>query len=244
MNNSAKKFTPHSHSESELITDSARIALLLKQMSKHYSPLAIRIKGHKAQFSSCIVDVEKPYVLFDELLPSSGNEALIADRKIIATGKLDGVDIHFNSTLKRVVKKKNLVTYYMSLPTEMEYQQRRMAYRVRIPMSKVLHVIIDGGPRKVIVGELHDLSHGGAGKIIPEGNTIIKMGSYYECAIELPCGEWLYCTLEMRYQKDIHSRKKKLIGAKFVNLTTVQSRLISRCISALELEHIRKRASY
>jgi len=224
------------------VSDCGRIARLLLQMSRHYSPLTIYIPGYKENYTSCIVSVDKPYLLLDQLMPTGGHEKLMDKRKVHATGKLDGVDIQFTTTLVRVDEKKDILTYYLKLPETLHYQQRRQAYRVRIPMSKQLHVLIDNNDGTMTAGELHDLSHGGVGKIIPEGQNKIQSGKLYECVIELPCGEWLYCTVEMRYMKKTKARKRQLIGAKFIDLSTIQKRLISRCISALELEEIRKRA--
>ena len=228
--------------ESEQLTDPGRIARLLEKMSKHYSPLTIEIPGYKMHYTSCIVEVDKPYVLLDQLMPSSGHDKIMAERKVHASGKLNGVDIQFTSTLVRADVQKNMLTYYLKLPEVLHYQQRRQAYRVRIPMSRQLHILIDNNDSTMIAGELHDLSHGGVGKIIPEDQNKIQTGNRYECVIELPCREWLYCTVEIRYQKNIKSRKRQLIGAKFIDLSKIQKRLIARCISELELEEIRKRA--
>jgi len=228
--------------ESEQLTDAGRIARMLEKMSKHYSPLTIEIPGYKMHYTSCIVEVDKPYVLLDQLMPASGHDKLMAERKIHASGKLDGVDIQFITTLVRADVQKNMLTYYLKLPEVLHYQQRRQAYRVRIPMSRTLRVLIDNNDGSMTAGELHDLSHGGVGKIIPEGQNKIRQGHQYECVIELPCGEWLYCTVEMRYLKNTNSRKRQLIGAQFIDLSKIQKRLIARCISALELEEIRKRA--
>lgn len=237
--------TPYQETEdSEEVTDPGRIAKLLAQMSKHYTPLIIKIPGDNERYTSCIVDVEKPYVLLDELMPETGHKNLLAARKISVRGKFDGIDIKFTAKLVRVNSKK-VVTYYFNLPKKLSYQQRRSAYRVRIPQTKLLHVLIDNGHDNPVVGELRDLSHGGVGKIIGTHDSVFKMGEVYESVIELPCGEWMFCSVEMRYKKNINSKSKnQFIGAKFVGLSVMQKRLISRCISSLELEAIRKKAMY
>ncbi|PCI06621.1 MAG: hypothetical protein COB77_06475 [Gammaproteobacteria bacterium] len=229
--------------DSEQITDPSRIVRLLEQLSKHYSPLTLQIQGHKKRYTTCIIGVEKPYVLLDELMPNTGHEHLLESGKIQARGKLDGVDISFSTTLEKVDRQKNLTTYHMHLPAKLEYQQRRTAYRARIPVSKQLRVLIDDGSNRPIEAELHDLSRGGAGKIIPEGQIALKPGQFYQCVIELPCGDWLFCTVEIRYLKNIPSRKRQLLGTRFDDLSPIQSRLIGRCISQLELEEVKKRAS-
>ncbi len=244
MDKTVQSDSGNSFHASEEITDPSRIALLLGQLSKHYSPLTVQIHGHKEQYASCIINVDKPYVLLDELMPSTGHEQLVNEGKIHAVGRLSGVDIGFTATLKRVDEQKNMLTYYMNLPTKLDYRQRRQTYRIRIPMSQQLRVLIDDGGKTSIEGILHDLSHGGAGKIVPEGRFEIKQGQLYECAIELPCGDWLYSTVEMRYLKSTRARKRQLIGVRFESLTPLQSRIIGRCISELELEEIRKRTAF
>jgi len=228
--------------DSEEISDSGRIARLLNNLSRHYSPLTIEIPGYNIRYSSCIIEVDKPYILLDQLMPTSGHDKLMAERELQATGKLDGVDIKFSTTLVRADIQKSILTYYLKLPEILHYQQRRQAYRVRIPMSRQLRVLIDNNDNTMTAGVLHDLSHGGVGKIIPEEQNKLQQGNHYECVIQLPSGEWLYCTVEMRYLKKTHSRKQQLIGAKFIDLSKVQKRLIARCISELELEEVRRRA--
>jgi c-di-GMP-binding flagellar brake protein YcgR len=229
---------------SEEITDPARIARLLVQLTRRYIPLTVRVAGHKSTFSSCCVGVEKPYVLLDQLMPEEGHQLLLDERKLRVSGKLDGVDIRFSTSLERVDNQNNVMTYYMSMPGMLEYRQRRMAYRVHIPMSMQLRVIIDNGDDGVIEGVLHDLSHGGIGMFFSDTDISADHGVFYECAFELTSDVWLYCSVELRYSKETQARNRQLIGARFVDLRPVQTRLVGRCISELERELLRKRAAY
>ena len=230
--------------DSEQITDPKKVLRLLERFTKRYTPLTVQIPGHKEHYTSSIVKVDKKHVLLDELLPSTGHQLLATERALEVTGKLEGIDIHFFTTLKRVADKDNLLTYYMELPSLLEYRQRRLDYRVRIPMAMKLPVIIENKSGKMVRGELHDLSYGGAGIIFLADKTIMETGRLHECAIELHDGKWIYCTAELCYSKGISSRKTQLIGVQFVELSPAQSRLIGRCISELEREFIRKRAAY
>ena len=67
-------------------------------------------------------------------------------------------------------------------------------------------------------------------------------GHLYECAIEIPGEEYLFCCVELRYTREIRTGKQKLTGVLFLNLTPVQARLIGRFISEMEREQIKKRA--
>lgn len=244
MNTKAQINAYKSLADSEQITNPAKVSRLLERFTKRYTPLTVQIPGHKEHYTSCIVDIDGKDVLFDELLPDTGHQLLITERALQVTGKLDGVDIQFFTTLKRVGDKDNILTYHMKLPGVLEYRQRRLDYRVRIPMTMKLPVTIKNESGKMARGKLHDLSSGGAGMICLEDKAIMESGERYECAIELPHGECIDCTVELRYSKDIPSRDSQLIGIQFVGLSTVQSRLIGRCINELERELIRKRAAY
>jgi len=229
--------------DSEQITDPVRVTRLLEKLAKRNTLLTAEIPGHQERYTSCIVDVGGPYVLLDELLPSSGHMLLLAERTLQVTGKLSGIDIRFITTLDRVDDRDNAVTYHMNLPAQLEYRQRRQGYRVHIPMAQTLRVIFDNSDGTVIEGVLHDLSHGGAAMIFPDGKPAVKPGLLQECAIELPGDVWLYCAVELRHSNKLPSRDQQLLGARFIKLSPVQSRLVGNCISKLEREFIRKRTA-
>ena len=227
--------------DGERITDPARIAGLLERLAKRRTLLTVEIPGRPERYTSCIVHVERPYVLLDELLPAGGHRLLLAGRTLRATGKLDGIEIRFIATLERVDERDDVITYHMNLPGQLDYRQRRVDYRAHVPLAQTLRVIIDCGTATAIEGELHDLSRGGAGIAVPLGTPAMEPGQLYECAVELPDGVWLYCGVELRYVKKIPPRERRLYGARFTDLSPVQSRLLGRCITGLERELIRKR---
>jgi c-di-GMP-binding flagellar brake protein YcgR len=229
--------------DSEKITDPGRMVRLLDRLAKQHTLLTVVISGHREQYSSSIVKVSKPYVLLDELIPNTGHELLVAECALDVSGKLDGIDIRFVATLERVENRKNAVTCYVNLPGEIEYLQRRLDYRVHIPMVRTLRVIIDGQAGAVFEGVLHDISHGGAGITFPTGVVAVEPGRLHECAIELPGDVWLYCAAEMRYAKDARSPDRQLIGVRFAELGAAQKQLVGQCIRELERESIRKRAA-
>lgn len=243
MINNARTSSYQSLSNSELITDPARVVPLLERLAQHYTPLAVHVPGSREPFTSCIVAVNRQHVLLDELMPSTGHALLLAERRLRVTGKLDGIDIQFTTTLEHVDEQEKALTYHMKLPERLEYRQRRSAYRVHIPMTKKLRIVIENNDATVFEGELYDLSRGGAGMLFPADEPNVKPGLLHECAIELPDDTWLYCAVELRYSKQMSTRKRQHIGARFVDLGPVQTQLIVRCIAELERELIRKRAA-
>ncbi len=230
--------------DSEQITDNKKISKLLERFTRHYTPLTVGIPGSDEHYTSCIVAVEGKYLLLDELVPPSGHPSLMSERTANIKGKLDGIDIQFTTTLHHAGEKDNLQTYYMQLPKLVEYLQRRLNFRAHIPVAMKLPVVIENKNGGLFKGELHILSYGGAGMIFLPDKTIMQSGKLHECAIELPESGWIYCTVELRHSKDIPSRNTQFVGAQFIGLLPMQSRLIGRCISELEREAIRKHATY
>lgn len=228
--------------ESEIVTDAASIVRLLERLASRHTPITVHIPGRNEYYSSCAVSVEKPYVLLDELMPNTGHKRLLEARALKVACKLDGVDVRFEVTLDRVDEKDELLTYYMDLPASVEYRQRRREYRIQIPLSMKLNVFVDNQTDSPIEGELHDISNGGAGLIFPKMDVALESGSIYESAIELPDGDCLFCSIEIRYSKNIQTRNRQLCGAQFMDLYTPQKRLIGRTIVELEREFLRKRA--
>lgn len=244
MASKAKTSAYKSLPDSQEITNPAKILRLLERFTKGYNPLTIQILDHKTLHTSCIVSVDKRQVLLDELLPSTGHQLLLSKRTLQATGKLEGVDVRFATTLKHVDNKSDTLSYSMKLPKTIEYRQRRMNYRVHIPMSMQLPVIIENKAGLKNKGTLRDLSYGGAGIIFLTESSQIKTNDSYQCIIELPDNQHISCTAEMRYSKNIPSQKTQLIGVQFAGLSPEQSQHIGRCINELEREFIKKRATY
>lgn len=230
--------------DSERIENQARVARLLDQLGRRHALLTVEIPGHPERFTTCIVAVDGPFVLLDELTPSDGQRLLLAQRQLQVTGKLDGIDIRFQSKLARVDEKDGVVTCYLELPGLLEYRQRRMDFRAHIPLSQTLRVIIDDGEGNAIEGLLHDLSQGGAGILLPEDQILPGSGRAYECAIELPGEDWLFCTVELCHSRKSRFRGRLLLGTRFQAQTPFQARLVGQCITSLEREQIRKRAAY
>ncbi|MBT8131336.1 MAG: flagellar brake protein, partial [Gammaproteobacteria bacterium] len=225
----------------EQISDPARMAVLLDRMARHHALLTIEIPGSDEQYTSSIVAVNTPYVLLDELLPSSGHRRLLETRKLQVSGKLEGIDIRFSAALEDVEEQDGMITYRAHLPARLEYGQRRMDFRAHIPIAHPLRVVIAGDRDSVAEGELYDLSRGGAGIVLPGEAPALKPARWYDCAIELPGSDWLFCALEMRHAKDMPAGDRHLIGARFDELSPVQTRLVAHCITRLEREQIRKR---
>jgi c-di-GMP-binding flagellar brake protein YcgR len=243
MNTKSPAFSDKPLPDSELITDPVRVARLLDRLAKHHSLLTVVMPGHAEAFTSSVVDVVEPHVLLDELLPNSGHQLLLAQKRLQVTGKLEGIDIRFISELDTFDEQDGMVTYRVKLPARLEYRQRRSDFRAHIPISLAIRVVMVDDRENIFEGELYDLSRGGAGIILPFDEAVLVPENWYYCAIELPGASWLFCDVEPRHWKPLHAPGKHLAGARFADLTPMQARLVGRCISELEREQMKKRVT-
>lgn len=228
-------------SDGEKITDPVRVASLLDRLAKKHTLLTVVVPGHSERYTTSIVGVNGPFVLLDELLPSSGHHLFVEIGTLQVSGKLDGIDFRFFAMLEDVDAQDGMVTYRVHLPARLEYRQRRMDYRAHIPIAQSLRVVIDKGDESIIEGELYDLSQGGVGMILPGETPALKPHRWYECAFEMPDEGWLYCSVELCHARTVPSHERHLIGARFSGLSVVQAQLVGRCIVMLERELLRKR---
>ena len=226
--------------DSEQITDLNRVVCLLERLAKQHSLLTVHIPGHQEQFSTSIVSVDDTNVLLDELLPAAGHRLLLQARALQVSGKLDGIEFRFIAALEDVDEQGGMITYRAHLPTRLDYRQRRMDYRAHIPIAQRLRVVIDRGGEE-LEGELYDLSLGGVGMVLPGEAPALRPRRWYDCAVEMPDTDWLYCRIELCHARTIPDHDRHLVGARFDRLTPVQSRQVGRCIAMLERELIRKR---
>jgi hypothetical protein len=116
MNRPARGSAQRPFPDCERITDPSRVARLLEQVARHHALLTVDIPGYAERYTSTIVDVDATCVLLDELLPSEGHVRPLAERRLRVTGKLDGIDIRFITTLVRVDERDGMITCQACLP--------------------------------------------------------------------------------------------------------------------------------
>jgi c-di-GMP-binding flagellar brake protein YcgR len=232
----------HNSSDIERITSTTRIAWILDHLKKKRELLTISIDDVAEPFTSAIVDVdaENGTLVLDELIPRTGNELIIARRRFRITARLDGIKVDFDTTLAEVGEQDGLICFTADLPGLLYYQQRRDFHRVRLPLSYPFRVTLASKDNHVEEGLLRDISFGGAQVILPPESSITARTGTYDCAIELPTGESVYCSVEIRYASVFGRRNEVRTGIRFLDLTPVQKRIIERSVASIEQELLKK----
>ncbi|MGB5605758.1 MAG: flagellar regulator YcgR PilZN domain-containing protein [Gammaproteobacteria bacterium] len=228
----------------ERITDTGRITWLLTQLMEKRELLTLCIGGSQDKFTSAIINVDagKGLARLDELMPRMGNKLMVKKCGIQASARLDGINMDFNMSLVDTGKQDGLIYFAVHMPKAVNYQQRRDTHRVRLPLLPDFQVILVSNDQVTEEGVLRDISHGGAQIILKSGSRVTPVKMLYECAVELPSGEQIYCSADVRYAMSFGNRNDMRVGIRFLDLTPLQQRIIDRCVASVELEFIRKRA--
>ena len=217
---------------------------MLTRLMEKRDLLTISIEGSQEKFTSTIieVDVKAGQVHLDELMPRLGNKLMVDKCRFQVSGRLDGINIDFNMSLVDTLRHGGIVDYVVSIPKAVNYWQRRDSHRVRLPMTPSFRATLVSRDNVVAEGLLRDISHGGAQLILKSGTTVTSGKMLYECAVELPEGPEIYCTIDVRYALPYGKHNDIRAGIRFLDLTPYQQRIIAQCITSVELEFIRKHA--
>ncbi len=233
-------------SQTERITDPARIAQLLKRIKDSRTLLSVTLPRTADVYLSTVLNVDADRATFDldELAPASGHLALLADGRISAFAQCCGVDIRFTASLRDTARDASGNFYRLALPAVLHYRQRREHYRVRIGRGQIVPVRIGALQEAPIEGVLHDISAGGVGGEFERyRGPRLELGQVLpDCELQLHDGQRLQVALEVRFVSLDETARRLRLGARFTDLTPRGRKLIEQFVATLDREWRRKLA--
>lgn len=234
--------TFHYQGQSEKITHGPQIAGLLKRVRDNRVLLSVRVPGSDAIFNSLLleVDVERNFILLDELNPRLGHELACQARQIRVHCQCQGVELSFVCPIDVGQGQRGISFYRATLPDAVNYLQRRSNFRVRVGRHASVPVQLPLG--ETLEGELIDLSLGGFGASLPDRAELARGQIVESCSIRLPNCDPLTTELEIRFVQRDKQRQILRIGARFRGLDPLRQNLLRRVITQLEREMLRRKA--
>ncbi len=247
MGISIRQLFPQFNPESEQISDTdfrnqSKINSLFQLLCDESTVLKIDLQGSKVSYSSCItaVDLKNSLFTLDELHPADGNRLLLSTGNFIAHGIIKGVNVSFHTSLIKLNKTKQFNFYSCDIPNSISYIQRRQEYRIRIGEPQSIQVTAQHDKTsQLLQGKIHDISMQGMG-VDFKTTQVMKPGDHLtNCKLELPKGESIGFTLEVRH---IESTKVGVfrIGGKFKELNARSEDIICRFVREMERAAIKK----
>jgi c-di-GMP-binding flagellar brake protein YcgR len=145
-----------------LVTDE-EISRLLNRLQKHLIIITAKFPSDPETYNTSIIkiDYKNKWFYLDELVPSSGNEQIISQKKVLLRTRLDGSILTMECKLDSVGEENGLPHYRMHFPIRIKSIQRRESYRVSIPLNKRFQVNMQTDSGHFIAGFLNDISFSG-----------------------------------------------------------------------------------
>lgn len=213
-----------------LATHKERISLVFEEL-----PTARR--GYTALLA---VDRERQMIALDEVLPLESERFLADGQTFSAEGYHEGVRMAWTSRNYRVKRGalEGVPCFWIDLPDELEYHQRRDAYRAPLKRTQSPNVNLSGSKLSPsLVGKLLDISATGCKLQFP-GNLsgYLQSGTIYErLSIALPEAT-LVIAVELRHLYYDRSREASMAGMRFFEISGYEQRQIERYVFQLQRE--------
>lgn len=231
-------------SKTEKVTHRPQVIGLLRRLRDQRVLLSVRVPGHSGLFNSLLleVDPDRSLILLDELNPRQGHELVCQTGQLRVHCQCQGVELSFDCDVEVHPARSGISFYRAALPEAIDYLQRRSSFRVRVSVDLAVPVRLPLDKTTTAVeAELYDLSLGGLGATL-DSAVELKLGQVLPCVIQLPKGEALDATIEIRFIRVDAAKSTQRIGASFRNLEPVQKQLVRRFVAQLEREMLRRKA--
>jgi flagellar brake protein len=227
----------------ELIADPARVHRMLQNLWERRVLLSAKLEGDENWYTTALLDVNPMAgtIVLDELAPDKGHERVEVGTRLRVTGVLGGVPVRFAGEVADIAVENDIAYYRVAMPQQLEYLQRRAFFRAYVPRSMELRVQMVMEERFEVTGRLLDVSLGGFGMQFAQECPLAPLDIVTVRALQLPEGQTIGCTAEVRYTQPVYGQKLIRAGARFFGLDKPVERTLLRAIYCLEREQIRKR---
>lgn len=230
-----------------LITDPPIMLGLLQRVIEERASLSIVLPGIDMPFDSLLLSVDPALdaLVIDELNPISGHRRVAPNLLLRIGTRLDGVELRFRTRVAAIDRDSNIAAYLLDFPGELDYRERRNAYRVKIPVAAPLSwTVLAGSDRATPVAlQVEDLSLGGIGLRLRQPHKVDVLDAT-EGVLDLPDGP-LSVSARIRYlRRQAFGPVEDRAGAEFLDVGAQDLRRISHYAAELQRPLLRGRRSW
>lgn len=232
-----------SDSQTERITAKPRLIGLLQRIKDSRTLLMVHLADDNTRYTSALLelDLQNGTLVLDELTPASGNERVAELKRFHATARLAGGQVRFRANVQQIDEANGALRYVASLPDALTYEQRRNAFRARVPVGLVVPAVLTSDTETTYECEVLDISTFGVRLDTAGGAELaVDDGHHYACQINFPEGGSISGEVELRFVGEDPVTHRVHIGARFSNLLGPQRKAIERFVMYLQREIIRR----
>ncbi|MHB0816690.1 flagellar brake protein [Stutzerimonas stutzeri] len=212
----------------------------LRPLLDNHTPLLLRFTERSQRYQTFLVDInrEKGWIALDELVPSDGERLLKAGEAFQVEGFYEGVRIAWNNDHPAHAGELNdAPCYWIPLPAEILYHQRRNAYRAQLTGQPIGAVLGGRTIKKPLEGKVLDMSATGC-KLSFKGDvqSRLQTGQVYEqFSAKLPFGT-ITTEVELRHLAFDERIDTTFCGMRFHRISGLTQRQIERFVYQLQRE--------
>jgi len=218
----------------------AEVLANLRPLRENNTPLLIRFVERKQRYQSFLVELnrEKGWMALDELIPSEGDRLMLAGEAFQVEGFYEGARIVWKSDSPvQVSELDGARCYWVPLPAEIIYHQRRNAFRAH-PVGFGVDSSLSGGTLKnTLTGLLLDMSATGC-RLSFKGDAQSHLQPsevYDQLVIKLPFGT-VTSAAELRHVFFDEKQNLTFCGLRFHRMSGLTQRQIERFVYQLQRE--------
>ncbi len=211
-------------------------------MAKEHCQLEIKTIVHDNSYKTIglseilKVDLDNGTLLFDAINPVE----LKKSRAIKVVGKLNGIDIYFNTCIDSITERNHLYYCHAKIPDKVIHKQRRQQYRVELQnLWKIPVTLVLNNKTAPLTAYIYNISTGGMKvRSSTEDFSSINENTILDARIQLPNNANIQCKLQVRQTQSNTSGFQQLAG-QFIRLNASQEKTIQAFVNTVERNNIK-----
>lgn len=228
----------------EQVTDAKRLAGLLEGLRASRALLSVRIDDRSVSFNTALlkIDADEGVIYLDELVPAYGHRRVQPGSTLRVSGMLNRMPAHFSTLVLETGRQKGVAYYRATLPTRLDYRQRRASFRVHVPRSYQVEVEFTTREGEAFQARMLDISQGGFAVTALRNAPVKVLDALEVDDLELPGMKSFACKVQVRYLLAGRDDPTMRVGLRFTRIDVPAQRALARVIMDLEREAIRTRS--
>jgi len=229
----------------ETIGDQEEIASQLSLMLAGRAILGVSVQECEHVYLSHLLETvpEAGYLVLDELAPVEGHHRLRMGTRLLVTSRLRGALIRFYTEIQDIAEDGGVAYYRVRWPRLIGLQQRRRHFRVVVPFSQRVPVMLSTDEDVRLQGELRDLSVSGFSARLPDQTPVRLVPGLVlpSCRLVLDGYGQLIVPVQLCYlEPPRDQRRSTRIGGRFLRLSPHDERQLEKMVRAIEREATRR----
>lgn len=221
------------------------IEKILQNLIDSRSILSIHFPQTDLNGASILLEINRKndYIIIDEITPIEGHNKALQGSPLTITAREHGISLSFQSRVFKHVDEKGVSFYYLPYPSEVQYQQRRKAYRVPIQSEKALRadIFLPNQPR--LTTKVSDISITGLRLYVKYNIMDILDSSRYidQCLLISPFAKPTTFSLEIREAFYDTSIKSTVLCCEFMNTSANKQLFLIELVGKLQHNQVMDR---